>query len=101
MGINCRIHQVDICIDTTLAEAFGYGEDQLADEYDRAASSEKSACVPSAPAGEFEKILACVEKKTGAAAKKPVNSGADAPGIVTAKQKGTEPAGAESQDPDS
>lgn len=50
-------------MESDLAEAFGYGGEQLAEEYDRVMSEGLSAHIPPAPKGEFEKILKLVQEK--------------------------------------
>ncbi len=64
MGKESRVCQKNNSIKLNVAEAFGYSDDQLAEEYDRAATAETGTCPPPAPSEEFEKILAKIEKKT-------------------------------------
>lgn len=61
MGRKRPFYQEKQYADLILPEAFGYSDDQLAAEYDHAANAERAACVPSAPAEEFERIWARVE----------------------------------------
>ncbi len=66
MGKDDRIYQGSDDVESSLTEAFGYSDDQLADEYDRAESAGRPAHMPPAPKWEFEKILERVKKKTDA-----------------------------------
>ena len=52
----------DNFIDQKMAEAFGYGDQQLADELDRAVAAAKEQ-PPSAPEGELQRIINRLERK--------------------------------------
>lgn len=65
MGKDNLYHQKNNPIDSVLQEAFGLGDEQLADEYDRVASSEGLVRVPPAAGDEFEAILARLDRRTG------------------------------------
>ena len=55
----------DNFIDQKIAEAFGYGDQQLAEELDRAVAAAKEQ-PPTAPEGELQRIINRLDRKSAA-----------------------------------